>query len=261
MTLSEVINYIDKALNYPAVSVEDIDLYFNQAFSEINTQLHLSLPSLEDMRREAMEKLASKHNIVNGTTEPLPDNRFTTALSTDTVPDNAYYYLTDTQKFKFKGNSYEKLYYIFFDTLRKKYRLYEATIVDDGAGATWFEIYENPSDVDMEDYLPKDWLFLFIIPYVCFKQAVKDGDQGILFNQEMSIGFNQLRDSYHIPEKVLLKDVIHLPAYRGYAKSLEDGVVNWYQWIPTRAIYDIYKIPRAVGSVYQDFYNKGGWGI
>lgn len=264
MTLSEVIIYINKALNFPSVSIADIDIYFNQAFSEINTQLHIAIPSLEEMRNNAIEAVTKYDNLVRGNSEPLSGFRFNTASKEDTLSDNAYFYITDAEDekcFYYKGNFFEKIYYLFFDVLRKKYRLYESSIVDNGEGATWFEIFENPSDINLEDYLPKDWIFLFIIPYICFKQSVKDGDQGILFNQEMATGFNQLRDSYHIPEYVVLKEVIHLPAYRKCMKLIENNTYKWNQKIPTRAIYDAYKIPKAIDAVYMDFYNRGGWGI
>lgn len=254
MTLAETLIYINKALNYPAISIEDVDLYFNQAFSEINTQLHLGLPTLEEMRLNAIESVTRYDNLIKANVEPT------------TIPlagsDSDYFYDPDETtnlKFTYMQNKFEKIYYMFFDNLRKKYRLYESRIIENGANSAWYEIYENPADINLEDYLPKDWIFLFIIPYVCFKRAVLDGDQGILFNNEMATGFNQLRDSYHIPEYVLLKDYIHLPAYTYILRHKPE--TNLMQMIPTRAIYDKYKIPKAIGAVYMDFYDKGGWGV
>lgn len=261
MTLSETVNYINKALNYPAVTIADLDLYFNQAFSEINTQLHLSLPSLEDMRKQAEEGSSVNYR-------PVKEG-FAAPSSIDDLPvdydpetDTNVYFNALTNKFTYKGETYTKVYYVYFDENSQKEMWYETrVIVGNPSSAAWFRFYMQPTELNLEDYLPKDWIFLFLIPYVCFKRSVLDGDQGVLFNNEMASGFNQLRDSYSIPEKVLLKDVIHLPAYRDYAKALEDSVVNWYQWVPTRAIYDKYKIPKAVGAISHDFYDKGGWGL
>lgn len=309
MTLSEVIIYINKALNYPSVSITDIDLYFNQAFSEINTQLHIAIPSLEEMRISAIEAVSEYDNMIKGNTEPsssetfpifegrgeqyispgelAPDPYYSVSPNNATLirdggaipwtPDvpseedetplvtDKYYYNPEPLEYKgekhffYKGNWFDKLYYIFFDNLRKKYRIYESVVIDNGYNAAWYEIYENPTDINLEDYLPKDWIFLFIIPYVCFKQAVRDGDQGVLFNNEMSVGFNQLRDCYHVPERVPLFKVAHLPAYTQLIKHREN--VNFKELVPTRAIYDAYKIPKAIDAVYMDFYDKGGWGL
>lgn len=278
MTLSQFVDYVNKALNYPAVTVTDIDLYMDQAFSEINTQLHLSLPSLKVMRDEAAsenrpEELYSplKVDTVPPTSiqaAPEPDN---TLISDGSDPDWApydpedenVYFDSSLGKFIYHGRYYNEVYYMYFDENSQKEIWYKTktSLIDNPVTAAWFRFYITPTELDLETYLPKDWIFLFLIPYVCFKQAVKDGDQGILFNNEMATGFNQLRDSYHIPERILAKDAIALPAYTGLKELLKAGTLNWYQWIPTRAIYDIYKIPKAVDAVYMDFYNRGGWGL
>lgn len=278
MTLSQFVDYVNKALNYPAVTITDIDLYIDQAFSEINTQLHLSLPSLKEMRDEAAkennpEELYSplKVDTVPPTAiqpAPAPDTSLIyTGDDPDWAPydpeDENVYFDADLGKFIYHGRYYTEVYYMYFDEISQKEIWYKTktSLIDNPVTAAWFRFYVAPTELNLEEYLPKDWIFLFLIPYVCFKQSVKDGDQGILFNNEMATGFNQLRDSYHIPEKVILKDVIHLPAYKGYAEALKNSTINWYQRIPTRAIYDIYKIPKAVDAVYMDFYNRGGWGI
>ena len=45
MKLTDALSNINLALNYPALTYDDIKLYFDMAIAELNTTLHTSIPS------------------------------------------------------------------------------------------------------------------------------------------------------------------------------------------------------------------------
>jgi hypothetical protein len=125
--------------------------------------------------------------------------------------------------------------------------------------AIWTPVVENRlNDFDLAMYLPTDWIVLFLIPYVCFKTAVRDGSSGSLYNEEYVQGFQQLQTSYNVPNFVELSKVAHLPAYTAMVKA---NLNNLNKRIPTRAVYDSMKIGNAIFPEYEYTTTRGGWGF
>jgi hypothetical protein len=119
--------------------------------------------------------------------------------------------------------------------------------------------FEKYKEFSLTDYFTLDWLILFVIPYVCFKFSVRNGDSGALFSDEFVQGFQQLQTSYNVPNSVLLSSVAHLPAYR--SKTAEN-LSNLNIKVPTRAITESMRVGNSVRAVYGGgLFENGGWGI
>lgn len=246
MKFSEVITYINQALNYPSATVGDLQLFINQAIAELNTELKISLPSIEKMKADLISTLSAKPNIFTTT-----DSTYVSKLIKSDTDPISYNSTSNTFKHKDLDTEYEDYYYIDISNGTPVY--YKTNPLADAA--MWIVI--DPFDIDMSEYLPDDWIYLFVIPYVCYKYSVRDGDTGVLFSEEFSQGYTQLRNSYGIPSKVRLFKVAHLPAYRHLVT--ED---NLNTLVYTRAITDDMKLNEQTYAEHDTFYNhKGGWGV
>ena len=136
--------------------------------------------------------------------------------------------------------------------------VYKATMVNLTSGL-WLEIHDDVLNFDFTSYLAKDWIMLFLIPYVCYKYSVRDGDTGLLFSEEFSQGFQQLQNSFSVPSTVILNSVIGEPAYTNLIKN---NLETLNKSVVTRAILEKYRVQRHLNAVYDDFYNHGGgWGL
>ena len=111
-------------------------------------------------------------------------------------------------------------------------------------------------ELNLLDYLPFDWITLYLIPYVCFKHSVRDGSSGSHFLEDMQQGYQQLQKSYDIPCSVTLTQQAGKVAYTA---DVEENLPNLNISIPTRAIYDDMKIDRVVASQFTGLYDNGGW--
>ena len=99
MRLTESINNINMALNYPALAYEDISIYFDMAIAELNTTLHTCIPTVSEMVKE-FRRLASKplpNQVVLDVDEstPVPSEITSTTIKfpafTVLFADNAFY--------------------------------------------------------------------------------------------------------------------------------------------------------------------------
>lgn len=261
MKLSEVIKYINTALNYPALTYTDVDLFFDMAISELNTTLHTSIPLVSEMAKDFLHNMSKyEPNKIVLSTNPEDNNYIVPTNPTDPLENSIpYYYSTETKKF-YILNTYTNTYtehtvikgvYITSEALR----LYQA--VTYGNTAAWAEIPTDANyEANMEDYLPNDWVILWLIPYVCYKYTVRDGGTAQTFAEELSEGFQQLQESYDVPSKVLLATYADKPAY---TSLVEKSLPNLNIQVPTRAIYESMKHPRNINAIYGSFYDRGGF--
>ena len=101
MKLSEVIKYINTALNYPALTYIDIDVFFDMAISELNTTLHTSLPLVKDMIKAFRQNLSTyEANKIILTEDPENTNFIIPTDPENPLENNVEcYYSTSTRKF------------------------------------------------------------------------------------------------------------------------------------------------------------------
>lgn len=271
-TLSDCMSRINQALNYPAISYEDVSHFFDQAIAELNTSLRIALPLVSEMRAEHIFKISDSPYTVVLPSSAI-EGQIVTVTSKPESPSTA-----DNDKF----NNNNVVYYIDSDSRLnntlyvKRVDKWEATpkafgivagssvayesVVVAYSYAVWKQIpLETVTEFSLTEYLPTDWIMLFLIPYVCFKFAVRNGDNGALFSDEFTQGFQQLQTSYGVPNTVPLDRVAHLPAYRELVVANLDDL---RKEVPTRAITDEMRIPNGVRAVYgRNIFDNGGWGI
>jgi hypothetical protein len=113
-------------------------------------------------------------------------------------------------------------------------------------------------EVDLCEYMPLDWWILFVIPYVCFKFAVRNGDDGALYSTEFSEGLQQLQTCYDVPNFVVLSEVAGDPVYTEIVQANLDTLSVK---IPTKAIKNSMRIGNAIAPVFGNLYDVGGWNI
>ena len=248
---------INQALNYPALTYDDVFHFFDQAISEINTSLRIALPTVTEMKVENTFDITKDFYTIPVTEDDaknyIPDEKHTTgSIYYDVSGDSRL----DYQLYIFKNNLWipvDKVYGI-----SELGKAYEVITVD--RFAVWKETSLTVlKEFSLTDYLSIDWIILFIIPYVCFKFAVRNGDSGALFSDEFTQGFQQLQTSYNVPNEVTLSTVAHLPAYRDVtAKNLS----NLNKKVFTRAITSDMRVTNSVKAVYGgNLFENGGWGI
>lgn len=264
-TLSDCITRINQILNYPSITYTDISHFFDQAISELNTSLKIGLPLVSQMVDENRLNVQEMPNVVllktlpsGGVTEiPIGDE------STFTDTDKVYYHAKTGKVCKYdvylqEWVAYDNIYGIYIDDQHNR-TLYVTMPLPVAGYAVWAPVVEKRlNDFDLKMYLPTDWIVLFLIPYVCFKTAVRDGSNGALYNEEYVQGFQQLQTSYDVPNFVDLVKVAHLPAYKSLVK---ENITALNKKVPTRAIYDSMKVGNAIMPEYGGFNSRGGWGF
>lgn len=267
ITISDCISRINQALNYPAISYEDVSHFFDQAIAELNTSLRIALPNVTEMRFENTFRISEHEDTIP--LNPAPNSSETATYVSNvenignlpTPPDGwpiRYYCAT---------NFLDRVFYIYkngsWKPVQKAYgvdssgRGYET--VKAGEMAAWREVpLETVTEFDLTTYLPTDWIILFLIPYVCFKFAVRNGDNGALFSDEFTQGFQQLQTSYNVPNTVTLSTVAHLPAYK---QQVLDNIGNLNVKVTTRAISEKMRVPNGIRTISGATFMDGGWGI
>ena len=264
-TLSDCIIRINQTLNYPSVAYTDISHFFDQAISELNTSFRIGLPLVSAMVAENSFNISEIPNVVLLKELPVQSAVEIPAVSDSsefTDVSKVYYKTTDGLFYKYSSTdevwkSYDEIYGVYIDvsgrTVFQTVPVYASNI------AVWAVIDEKRlNDFDLTIYLPEDWIILFLIPYVCFKTAVRDGGDGGLYSDEFTQGFQQLQTSYDVPNFVELSTVAHLPAYTSIVKN---NIAALNMKIPTRAVFSSMKTGNAIMPNYGGFNSRGGWGI
>lgn len=271
-TLSDCMQRINQILNYPSVSYEDISHFFDQAMTELNTILKVKLPLVSEMVYDNTMDISLQSNTV------LLDNRLTTSTEIPHVTEipsaapaenaSEFVFYTadvadcptglDRMYYVWNGSSwtpYLTLYGVAFDGAQK----YTYIAAAFGINAVWVESpAQRTLDFDLYDYMPMDWWILFVIPYVCFKFAVRNGDDGALYNTEFTEGLQQLQTCYDVPNFVKLSDVAGTV---GYTEIVKKNLDNLNKTIPTRVITENMRVGNAIQAIFGSDFDRGGWGI
>lgn len=263
-TLYDCITRINQILNYPSITYMDISHFFDQAISELNTSFRIQLPLVSQMIDENRIDFTDTPEVVFLKHEPYGN---TSDIVSGTIKDftdtSIPYYNTDDQKlYKYDTKdkvwkAYDSLYGIYLSSEHER-KVYRTVVYYGSNNVVWVPMDDQRVvDFDLTQYLPEDWIILFLIPYVCFKTSVRDGSNGALYNEEYTQGFQQLQTSYDVPNFIKLNTVVHLPAYKHLVK---DNLHCLDRAAPTRAITSDMAIGNAVAPVYSDNM-MGGWGF
>ena len=275
LTLSNCIERINQALDYPALEYADISHYFDQAISELNTTLRIGLRPITQLLADNEFDIGKHANIIALDRAPTsaqedylrplykaPDTYVETDEGySDDLKDLKYYY--DTVKAQFGIKKSDGWYYYFeiygyVNDFALDNRLYVSMYYTDEM-VMWVPFDDDPlTRLDLTVYLPVDVIILFMIPYICYKYTIRDGGDGQLFREEFMEGFQQIQTSYDIPNTVSL---VKMAGKKAYVTDVQENVENLNITVPTRAIYDTMKIGNAVMPTYGGFYEDGGWGI
>lgn len=280
-TLSDCMQRINQILNYPSVSYEDISHFFDQAMTELNTILKVKLPLVNEMVYDntmdislqsntvlLANKLTTSTTIQTLTQSPIdlelkPEDSYTIeGTTTITVPEFVYVATGDAgldrMYYVWNGISwipYRTLYGVAFDGAQK----YTYIAAAFGNKAAWVESpAQRTLDFDLCDYMPMDWWILFVIPYVCFKFAVRNGDDGALYSTEFTEGLQQLQTCYDVPNFVKLSDVAGTV---GYTEIVKKNLNNLNKTISTRVITEDMRVGNAIQAIFGSDFDRGGWGI
>lgn len=263
MKLTHTIEYINQALNYPAITYEDVSLYFDMAITELNTVLHISMPTTSTMFNEFRQYVSKAvPNRILLKAFPEDTDEVPSYATVEEATSNAadYCYIIKEKKYA-TWNKKDKAY-TFSDNLYAIFAnagnpIYFKTLKYSNTNAIW--VQDEDSDIvqfDFNMYLPDDWVILWIIPYICFKYTVRDGGTASVFAEEVTQGFQQLQNSYDIPSKVLLSKVADKPAY--YFEVVKN-LPYLNKEVPLKAIYPEMKHSRNINASYGSMFDRGGF--
>lgn len=260
-TLDDCVTVINQILNYPSVAYTDISHFFDQAISELNSELHIGLRPISYLYSKSTFNLSNFTDVIMLDSKPLP------VVATNDKNANVYFD-TSTKKIMYlKGAdtvhtaAKDQLFgvYAYFDENSESKEvvreIYQTIIIGDNAYWSAYGIMPT-REVDLLEILPYDFITLFLIPYICFKYTVRDGDSGALYAEEFSNGFQQLQKSYDIPSFVVLSTQAGKPAYK---EDVENNLDNLNIKVPTRAIYESMRVDKTFIATYGGIYDTGGW--
>ena len=266
MQLSKLLTYINQALNYPSLSYEDLDLFLDQAISELNTTLHISIPSVskmkDDFRQYLSKQLDGKRVLIPANQDPTSSSVSITGYDDeDSVPAGTkYFYNREKGLFGILDvatSSYEYYKTIYGTYMRNGMpEVYQSWIFASGQDPIWEAYTANEEDFDLVNYLPDDWVMLWLIPYACYKYTVRDGGTAQTFAEELTQGFQQLQETYDVPSTVALATVADKYAYHGLA---EEFINNLNVKVRTLAIYESMKHSRNTNAIFGSMYDRGGF--
>jgi hypothetical protein len=259
---------INQILNYPSVAYEDISHFFDHAIAELNTIVKIALPSVKEMVYNNTIDTSLQPNTVlldkrpDNTTSITRVTKIPTAAPSAGSPTYVYYTssksVIDYAFYVYNGTTWVRhnlLYGVYFEGTSKS----TYNTIPIGTAAYWVE---TPAvqrlDFDLCEYLPMDWWTLFVIPYVCFKFAVRNGDSGDLYQTEFTQGLQQLQTCYDVPNFVVLSEVAGNDVYTDIVKQ---NLNNLAIKVPTRAITEQMRVGNAIGAIFENVFDKGGWGI
>lgn len=263
MQLSQVLNYINQALNYPSITYDDVSLFFDSAITELNSSLHIRIPLVSTMLNEFPQYMSKEiPNRVLLSKYPEDTDTIPTyeSVSEALMRKSKFAYFTKLNKYgilNYRATDYDlypQLYAVYANSGNP---IYFKTLKFSQEDAFWIvDESSELSNFDFNVYLPDDWIILWLIPYICFKYTVRDGGTAASFAEDLTQGFQQLQNAYNIPSTVNLVTMAGLPAY--YALTLEH-IDNLNITVPTRAIYENMKHPRSLNAQFGNIYDRGGF--
>ena len=269
-TLANCIDTINQVLNYPSVDYNDISHFFDQAISELNTELNIGLRPISEIYKNTSFNIEDLEYIV------LLRESAGTYLTTDEYAMAYYVKDKDTGKITlyYRRTPSEEavavpegkvLYAVcpqgtstIHDKYLDAYDVFQTVILGEYVYWTPYEMTATPEKVILTNYLTRDWINLYLIPYVCFKYSARNGNSSVLYVEEFTQGFQQLQKSYDIPSFVKLNEQAGKEAY---TQDVKENLPNINITIPTRAIYENMKTPRVITAQYGGMYDNGGWGL
>lgn len=251
-SVSACMTRINQILNNPAIMYRDVSHFFDQAISELNTSLRIQIPIVSEMlKAKGVNYLALDNKVIY----KAPLTNFSIAADDNT---KNVYWDTDEHAFRISatGSTYSTVYGVDVSGSYSNPAVYRAIHVTDSVNY-WAEVPTSPeATVDLNAYLPDDWIIMFLIPYVCFNVAVRDGTDGELYREQYVQGFQQLQTSYAVPNTVILKDVAGTPAYTEIVKNNLNDLVKE---VPVRAITENMMLKNATQAVFGGMNDRGGW--
>jgi len=264
MTLSEFMNHVNAALNFPAIDTNDVLVYCDMAMAELNTTLHTSIPSLskqlDKYTTEEWDKII--YILLTELEDPATTEGSNIFVKTpeNTLPSSVkIYYDLDKQTFMVWSNlnntytpAKDILGVFYRDGVKEFWKPFHY-----GNAAMWEKSERvDQSNYDLNRHLPDDWILLWLIPYVCFKYTVRDGGTAQTFAEELTQGFQQLQDTYNVPDKVVLATVADKEAYQDLVK---EKLPYLNVFTKTVAIYDSMKHERNVLPCFGSMFDRGGF--
>lgn len=268
LTLREVIDRVNLVLNYPSIAYEDVYHFFDHAIAELNTILKIAIPSVSEMRKTHAFNTTAQSNTIELDPPPAYGTLIPSVseIPTDEPVGSAskYVYFTSNE------NMIDRKFYVWNGSMWKPYEALYG-IAFEGAsmltyvafpqvnGAFWKESEADLTlNFDLCAYMPMDWWILFVIPYVCFKFAVRNGDDGALYNSEFAQGLQQLQTSYDVPNTVVLSEVAGNPVY---TNEVSQHLNALHTRTVTKAITDNMRVGNAISAIFDTSNSVGGWGI
>lgn len=275
MKLSKVMNQINSALNYPSIVFQDVSLFFDTAIAELNTTLHTSIPTVTEMiDAYKTNGLSYMPNLI------LLENRLDLIYPADDIVNGELFAIDPSRdQAVLKDRNYyfnpvlNKLYIIMDPEDPEQDRVFNNLLayyispmtgvpvnyktITYGAHAYWQEYTpERDDECELATYLPDEWVLLWLIPYVCFKYTARDGGTAQTFAEELSEGFQQLQETYNVPDSVILSTVAGNLAY---LNDVKENVNNLGIRVPTKAILPGMKHSRNTNAIFGSFYTRGGF--
>lgn len=264
-TLDECMSVINQILNYPSIEYLDISHFFDQAISELNSELHTGIRPISYMYSKSAFDPSKLTDVVYLDTKPMsiiptynPASSENPTVCYDKAKKKVMYLKGSDTEYTVAQDHLFGIY-AYFDTDSEDKQIvremYQTVVIGDYAYWTPYSFVPT-RDLNLIDILPYDFITLFLIPYVCFKYAIRDGDTGRLYSEEFTNGFQQLQKGYDIPSTVVLSTQAGKPAYK---EDVEQNLSNLNISVPTRAIYESMKTPRNIQASYGGMYDTGGW--
>ena len=261
-TLSDCIERINQALDYPAVEYADISHYFDQAISELNSTLRIGIRPISYILKHYKADIYRAGNIIALSEAETYTN--IPVLTEDPESGNCYYN-SDTKLFGIRKSGvfeyYEDVYGYIPDNSTLDVKTFKAVYFSESS-VCWTTYNTDPiNTLDLTEWLPMDVLILFVIPYVCNKYMLRSGGIGSVFREEFVQGFQQIQTSYDIPNFV---NLVSVAGKKAYSEDVELHIKDMQLFnitVPTRAIYDDMKIGNAIQPEYGGMYDGGGWGF
>ena len=257
LTLSDCIERINQALDYPAVEYTDISHYFDQAISELNSTLRIGIKPISHILKYYKADIYKAGNVV-----AITESEAMSKIPTEATDGINYYYDSTTRRFGIRKNDgfefYSSIYAYIPNNTSLEVRTYKAVYFSEN-NIYWGVYDADPvNTLDLTEWLPVDVIILFVIPYVCNKFAIRGGGSGSIFREEFVQGFQQIQTSYDIPNFV---NLVTVAGKKAYNEDVEFNIKNLNVNVPVRAIYDNMKIGNAVQPEYGGMYDGGGWGF
>lgn len=261
-TLTQFMNEINAALNYPALSYPDVSLFLDQAVAELNTTLHTGLRSISECIRLFESKHAPNAGVVS----------LGAALPTDAFPTSSDGTLGDGQAYArvLSSSASHPKEFAYRDGAEVKYSKQLLGIVSSAGMPSYFSAVaysdsacvwvaaENPHILDLNEYFDDDWIMLWLIPYVCFKYTVRDGGVASTFAEEMQQGFQQLQESYDVPDSYTISE---RAGEFAYDEDLDEHSDDLTARVKIRALKGYMKHGRTLNAEYGSMFDAGGFGI